>query len=470
MRRTLVIAALLLALGAPAAHAEVVFVDWTSHDGGSAAGTLPEGGVTLTGTVTAGSVVDGTSPQWSSPLFFTPVLATSDALEIRGLNGSAYAVMFPAPVTDPVLHLGSLASTLAFAGSPTVTKVSGESSLTTGAGSVSGTASPATPEGFTDSNGTVRLSGAFTSLAFTATPTFGGGTTPDGIYLHVGREIPPPPPPPPQPPPPPPPPPAPGDRDGDGVPDATDNCPDAANPIQADEDGDGVGDACDASDASVGPTLARTVIARVVSGTVFFRPPAGSRPRGSARAAQAPGQTPAGFTPVTGAEVIPIGSTINAVNGRLAVTSVASATASGARKATQTAQFYAGVFQIKQRRARAPVTDMVLSSPGFAKACGSSSRAVARGQTAVAAAPKKSKKVVARLWGNGKGRFRTSARQSSATVRGTIWLTEERCDGTLTRVTRGVVSVRDKRTGRTVTVRAGGSYLARVRRAGARTP
>jgi len=38
-----------------------------------------------------------------------------------------------------------------------------------------------------------------------------------------------------------------GDADGDGVPDATDNCPTVPNPgsPQADADGDGVGDACD---------------------------------------------------------------------------------------------------------------------------------------------------------------------------------------------------------------------------------
>ncbi len=36
------------------------------------------------------------------------------------------------------------------------------------------------------------------------------------------------------------------DADGDGVPDASDNCPDTPNPDQADSDGDGIGDACDA--------------------------------------------------------------------------------------------------------------------------------------------------------------------------------------------------------------------------------
>ena len=37
------------------------------------------------------------------------------------------------------------------------------------------------------------------------------------------------------------------DSDGDGIPDATDNCPNVSNPAQIDSDGDGQGDACDAS-------------------------------------------------------------------------------------------------------------------------------------------------------------------------------------------------------------------------------
>ncbi len=76
---------------------------------------------------------------------------------------------------------------------------------------------------------------------------------------------------------------------------------------------------------------------------------------------------------------------------------------------------------------------------------------------------------MARLFGNGKGRFRTTGRHSAATVRGTIWLTEERCDGTLTRVTRGIVSVRDFARKKTISVRAGNSYLARATRASIKT-
>jgi ferric-dicitrate binding protein FerR (iron transport regulator) len=47
------------------------------------------------------------------------------------------------------------------------------------------------------------------------------------------------------------------------------------------------------------------------------------------------------------------------------------------------------------------------------------------------------------LWGDGRGRFRTRGRYGAATVRGTKWLTDDRCDGTLVRVKRGKVDVQD---------------------------
>ena len=48
-------------------------------------------------------------------------------------------------------------------------------------------------------------------------------------------------------------------------------------------------------------------------------------------------------------------------------------------------------------------------------------------------------------------------------MRGTRWLTEDRCDGTLTRVTQGSVVVGELRAKRKKVVRAGQSYLARRR-------
>jgi len=69
--------------------------------------------------------------------------------------------------------------------------------------------------------------------------------------------------------------------------------------------------------------------------------------------------------------------------------------------------------------------------------------------------------VIRQLWGDGTGSFRTKGRYASATVRGTRWLTTDRCDGTLTRVTRGIVEVNDVPKRRRVTVRAPRTYLAR---------
>ena len=85
-------------------------------------------------------------------------------------------------------------------------------------------------------------------------------------------------------------------------------------------------------------------------------------------------------------------------------------------------------------------------------------RGSARAGGASAAAKKPKKR---RLWGDGRGKFRTKGSYSSATVRGTKWLVSDSCAGTLTRVVRGVVSVRDILKRKTVRVRAGKRYLAR---------
>jgi hypothetical protein len=80
-------------------------------------------------------------------------------------------------------------------------------------------------------------------------------------------------------------------------------------------------------------------------------------------------------------------------------------------------------------------------------------------------AQKKSKRPKSRrLWGDGKGRFRTRGNYSAATVRGTKWLTQDTCAGTLTRVAQGVVAVKDFTTKKTVLVKKGKRYLAKPKK------
>ena len=73
-------------------------------------------------------------------------------------------------------------------------------------------------------------------------------------------------------------------------------------------------------------------------------------------------------------------------------------------------------------------------------------------------------KSVRRLWGQGSGKFRTQGRFASATVRGTTWLTNDRCDGTQVQVTTGTVTVRDLVQKRDVPVTAPGTYFAKARK------
>jgi len=70
-----------------------------------------------------------------------------------------------------------------------------------------------------------------------------------------------------------------------------------------------------------------------------------------------------------------------------------------------------------------------------------------------------SAKVIRALWGSGMGNFQTSGRFAAATVRGTHWLTDDRCDGTWTDVARGVVDMTSFRTGKTVAVHQGHTFL-----------
>jgi len=69
---------------------------------------------------------------------------------------------------------------------------------------------------------------------------------------------------------------------------------------------------------------------------------------------------------------------------------------------------------------------------------------------------------IRKVWGHGKGNYRTKGRFAAATVLGTWWATVDRCDGTLIIVKQGIVSVRDLLTKKDHRVTAGHSYLVKA--------
>ena len=157
----------------------------------------------------------------------------------------------------------------------------------------------------------------------------------------------------------------------------------------------------------------------------------------------------AGFTELNPLAPLPVGTVVDTTAG--VVTLTAAADLNGG---VQRADFTGGKFRVAQTPAATMTTELVLTGGDFS-AC---PRTTARGAVARAASRPRA---VRKLWGSGKGRFRTRGRHSSATVRGTIWTVADRCDGTLTRVRRGVVVVQNLRTKRTKVVRAGESHLVR---------
>ena len=197
--------------------------------------------------------------------------------------------------------------------------------------------------------------------------------------------------------------------------------------------------------------LGESVNVAALSGTVLVAVPAASaaRAKGSARASQKGLR----FVPLTEARHIPVGSFLDTRRGRVNLSSAR--TAAGR---TQAGAFSAGLFQVLQSRRRSArgLTELRLKGSSF-----NSCRARGASPGGALAAQRRT---IRRLRGNANGRFRTRGRHSSATVRGTIWDVVDRCDGTLTRVRRGRVVVRDFRRKRNVVLRAGRSYLARARR------
>ncbi|HTP20449.1 MAG TPA: hypothetical protein VMJ65_12645 [Solirubrobacteraceae bacterium] len=186
-----------------------------------------------------------------------------------------------------------------------------------------------------------------------------------------------------------------------------------------------------AAPAPPSPTFAKTVVLQPVSGTVLVRTPGAPY-----------------SMHLTAALTVPVGTVVDTTAGRVRLTSANPAPAS-----LQSGQFFGGTFQVRQTRSGGGLVSLVLRDT-VARQSG------CKPPPAHAAAL--SKRLLGLLRGSAKGHFRTVGRFSAATVLGTNWGVRDLCDGTVTVVREGVVTVQDFVHHKTVVVSAGQSYLAKA--------
>ncbi len=203
----------------------------------------------------------------------------------------------------------------------------------------------------------------------------------------------------------------------------------------------------------------------ILGGSVTLRPASGSV------SVELPGTH--AFVPLARAAQVPLGTIIDTTAGVVTLTS-----ASGRRGETKTGTFHAGRFTVSQTAGVRPQTLLRLTGGDFTGCLVAKPRIPSTRLSllptpvfsftpalSIARSPNPSAHHVARqLWGSDNGgQFTTIGRSGSAAVRGTVWLTQDRCDGTLVRVLRGRVFVKPVGARHGVTVGAGHQYLARAR-------
>jgi Fibronectin type III domain len=217
------------------------------------------------------------------------------------------------------------------------------------------------------------------------------------------------------------------------------------------------------------PVLGKTVNVTPVSGIVYIELPPGATLASLSTAslstfspfalgaqafeALAKGRA---FVPLTEARQIPVGSILETTHGVVGITTATTASPKGK---LQSGNFGAGIFKLLQARKQKGLTNLdMIDNRSAGKVCAT----VGKVRGKALAAKNLSSKVLGRINASGHGHFAVRGQYSASTVRGTVWSVANRCEGTLTHVTRGVVSVRDFRRRKTITLFTGQSYLARV--------
>jgi hypothetical protein len=142
---------------------------------------------------------------------------------------------------------------------------------------------------------------------------------------------------------------------------------------------------------------------------------------------------------------------IDAERGTVSVTA-----SRGKAKGTQTAIFWGGVFDIDQEAGEEREAVMTLAGQRRCEKRKDGMGGRIRQRDRKGSSGRK-------LWGSGSGNYKTAGSHGAATVRGTIWLVADRCDGsTLFKVKKGTVVVRDFVKDISVVLDAGQSYAAEV--------
>jgi hypothetical protein len=159
-----------------------------------------------------------------------------------------------------------------------------------------------------------------------------------------------------------------------------------------------------------GPQLGASVVVEPVSGTVLVKT-----------------RRTEPVKELIGRRQIPVGSTVDVTNGEVRLT-----TAGPTGSSTQSGEFSGGAFIVTQERSA--LTDLILTE-GYrrSQACAHAARQASLDSS-----------VLRRLHSQVSGHFRTQGNYASATVRGTEFTTEDRCDGTFIADEEGSVAVTDR--------------------------